>query len=88
MIRDRRLKITPAPLESQPASPILLRLTLHRWRIRVFGLHPMRRAARAIWRAEPLRHDSLATELASLAEYNRAVLLEMLIQHDAQTRAA
>jgi hypothetical protein len=47
-------------------------------RIRVFDFQPKRRAARAIDRAEPLRHDALATELASLAEYNRAVLGEML----------
>jgi hypothetical protein len=38
------------------AAPILLRLALHRWRIRIFDFQPKRRAARAIDRAEPLRH--------------------------------
>ncbi len=47
----------------------------------------MRRPAPAINRAKPLRHDPLATELASLAKHNRAVFLEMLIKDDAQVRA-
>jgi hypothetical protein len=38
------------------AAPILLRLALHRWRVRIFDFQPKRRAARAIDRAEPLRH--------------------------------
>src|SRR5262249_51207815 len=38
------------------APPILLRLALYRWRIRIFDLEPMRRAARAIRRPEPFRH--------------------------------
>jgi hypothetical protein len=44
----------------------------------------MRRAAPAIGRAEPLRHNALATEPASLAKYSRAVFLEMLVEYDAQ----
>jgi hypothetical protein len=60
-------------------APILLGLALHCRRIRIFDFQPKRRAARAIDRAEPLRHDPLAAEPASLAKYNRAVLLEMLV---------
>jgi hypothetical protein len=41
----------------------------------------MRGSTRAVERAKPLAHDALATELAGLAEYNRAVLFEMLIEH-------
>jgi hypothetical protein len=37
----------------------------------------MSRTARAVWRAESLRHNALATELASLAKHDLAVLLEM-----------
>ena len=66
------------------SAPILFGFSLHRWRIRIFDFQPKRRAARAIDRAEPLRHDSLAAKLAGLAEYNRAVPLEMLVEHDAQ----
>jgi hypothetical protein len=43
------------------APPILLRLALHRWCIRIFDLHPMRRAPRTIGRAESLRHDAPMT---------------------------
>ena len=48
----------------------------------------MRRTPGAIRRAEPFRHDPLTTELARLAVNNRAVLLEVFIEHDAQMRAA
>jgi anaerobic glycerol-3-phosphate dehydrogenase len=48
----------------------------------------MRGTARAIRRVKPLRHDALTTELARLAKHNSAVLLEMLIENDAQVRAA
>jgi hypothetical protein len=37
---------------------------------------------------KPLRNDPLATELARFAEYNRAVIGEMLVENDAQVRAA
>jgi hypothetical protein len=70
-------------LRSRLAAPILLRLAHHRWRFRVLDLDPMRRPSRAIRRAKALAYDPLATELASLPEYNRAVLLEMLVEHDA-----
>jgi hypothetical protein len=48
----------------------------------------MRRTPRAIGRAKPLAYDPLTPELARFAEYNGAVLLEMLIEDDAQVRAA
>src|SRR5262249_25270930 len=35
--------ISPELLRRALAPPILLRLPLHRWRIRIFDLHPMRR---------------------------------------------
>jgi hypothetical protein len=63
--------------------PTMSRLALHRWRIRIFDLEPKRRAARAIDRAKPLRHDPLAAKPASLAKYDRAVLHEMLVEYDA-----
>jgi hypothetical protein len=62
------------------AAPILLRLALHRWRIRIFDFQPKRRAARAIDRAEPLRHDALTTEFAGVLKDDLAVLLEMLVE--------
>ena len=37
--------------------------------------------------AEPLGHDALAPQSAGFAKYNRAILLEILIEHDAQMRA-
>ena len=41
-------------------------------------------ASGPIGRAEPFRDDAFTAELAGFAEYNRAVLLEMLIEDDAQ----
>src|SRR6516225_9343975 len=54
---------TEAPLNS---APILFGLTFHRGRVRVLELEPIRRAAAAVARAEPLRHDALASELAGV----------------------
>jgi hypothetical protein len=61
-------------------TPILFGLALYRWRIRIFDFQPKRRPAPAIDRAEPLRHDPLASEPASLMEYGLAVLLVMLVK--------
>jgi hypothetical protein len=44
----------------------------------------MRRTARAVGRAKPLADDTLAAELASFAINDHAVLIEMLIEDDAQ----
>jgi hypothetical protein len=69
------------------AAPILLSLTLHCWGLWVFNLHPMRRAPRAIGRAESLQNDPLTAKSAGLAKHNCAVLLDMLIEDEAQMRA-
>jgi hypothetical protein len=68
MIRDRRLKITPAPLESQPASPILLRLTLHRWRIRVLAFTQC--GERPERYGEPSRFDTTPSQPSLQASRN------------------
>ena len=69
----------------QLSAPILLRLALYRWRIRIFYFQPKRRAAPAIGRAEAFAHNALATETASLAKYSSAIFL-MLVEYDAQIR--
>ena len=69
-------------------SPILLSLSPDSWRFRVFDLHPIRRAPRPIKRAEPLRHDPLAAEPASVLEENIAVAFENLVQDNSVMRAA
>ena len=49
------------------SSPFLFRLALHRRGRRVLELEPMSGAAADIRRAEPLRHNALAAELAGVA---------------------
>src|SRR6516164_64904 len=61
----------PRPRASLPALPD-------------FYFQPTRRAPAAIGRSEAFRHNALATEPASLAKYNRTVLLVMLVEYDAQ----
>jgi len=48
----------------------------------------MLRAAGAIQRAEPLRHNAVAAELAGVLEYNVAVAFVVLVEHDAGVRGA
>jgi hypothetical protein len=48
----------------------------------------MLRPAGAIERAEPLRHDALAAELASLREYDIAVADVMLVERNPLRRLA
>ena|SRR6516164_7701185 len=67
-----------------PSPPILLRLTLYRWRIRIFHFQPKGRTARAIDGAESLRNDALTAELAGEAEDDLAVALVLLVEYDAQ----
>jgi hypothetical protein len=67
------------------AAPIFLSLTLHRRRLRVLDLQPIFKAARVIGRAEPLRHNALASEPASLLEDDRAVAIVVIIEADAIT---
>src|SRR4051812_45100553 len=47
---------------------ILFRLALHRRRLRILELQPVRRAARPTTRAEALRHNPLGTQLAGVLE--------------------
>ena len=62
-------------------APILLRLPPDRRRGRVLELEPVRRAAGAVARAEPLGDDALAAELAGVLEHRQpAVVLQVLVQ--------
>ena len=68
-------------------TPILFRLTTDGWCLRVLELEPIRRAARPIARAEPLRHDPLAAERAGVLKHSQpAVALQVLVE--AETGAA
>ena len=70
-----RATIGPNPLQF-PASP-----RAH-WRIRVFALDPVRRAAGTVAQVLALRHDAFQAKLA--LEDERAVfMLEVFIQADA-----
>jgi len=60
------------------SAPILLGLSLHRWRFRVLELQPVLRAAGAVTRAETLRHDALATEFAGVPKYALAIMSKVL----------
>src|SRR5689334_3248521 len=61
-------------------------LSLYCWRFRIFDLHPMRNSTGAVRRAKPLRHGALATELTCRPVDARTVVLEILIEYDAQMR--
>jgi hypothetical protein len=60
-------------------TPILFGLALHRRRVRIFDFQPKRRAAPAIGRAEPLRYDALAGELAGVFKYSLASARKMTL---------
>jgi hypothetical protein len=47
---------------------------------RVLELQPMARAARAIGRAEAFAHDAFKAELASVAKYDVAGLVDVLVE--------
>jgi hypothetical protein len=64
--------MTASAIGPRISAPILLGLALHRWRLGIFDLHPMQRAARAIGRAKPFADNALATETARLAVDNNA----------------
>src|SRR5947207_15010124 len=66
----------------------LTRCTPHCRCFRIFDFHPMRRSARAVRRAEPLRHDALAAELAGVLKENVAIAPEDLVEHNAEIRPA
>jgi hypothetical protein len=48
----------------------------------------MRRAPGAVQRADALRHDALATELAGVGKQNVAVAFKNLVQYNSRMRAA
>src|SRR6202008_3130346 len=73
-IRTRRMARSGTPPPSL-AGPTLLCLASHRGRGRFFNLDQMADAAGAIRRAEPLRHDALATERTGVLKDNRAIPL-------------
>jgi hypothetical protein len=63
-------------------APLFLGFPLHRRRCAVFNLDPMFASAGTIGRPEPLRHNALAAERASVLEDDRAVALKMFIEGD------
>ena len=70
-----------------PWPPIFLRFAFYCWRIRVFALDPVARAARTINRVAPLRYDPFQPELAGMLEHEWPVfLIEVLIEPYARRR--
>src|SRR5215831_15360976 len=84
--RDSEGPFAPRPKRSAPRgrlsspAPILLRLALHRRRIRVLEFQPILRPIGAVARPEPLRHDAFESHLAGVPEYALAVVGEVLVQ--------
>jgi hypothetical protein len=74
LCRTRTLRLSPR-VTASPVAPVLFGLTSDRGRARIFDLHPMRRAPGTIKRAEPLRDNALAAELAGVLKDNFAVAL-------------
>ena len=68
------------------SSPILLRLTTDGWRCWVLELQPIRRAARPIARAQPLRDDAFAAEPTGVLEDRHPVVLQVFVQSHATER--
>src|SRR5262249_5589892 len=58
-------------------TPILFGFPLHCRCIRVLHFEPIGRAAGTVGRSKALRHDSLKTELAGVAEYDVDVLVKV-----------
>jgi hypothetical protein len=54
------------PAHPSPSAPILFSLALDCGRRGILDLEPMIRATRSVRRAEPLRYDPFATELAGI----------------------
>jgi len=77
-----------APAYPALTPPIFLGLASHRRCRRVLDLEPIANAAGAILRAQPLRHDPLAAERASVVEDDCAIASEMLIERDAVADAS
>jgi hypothetical protein len=66
-----------------PAVPVLLRLAAYRRRGRILNLQPVLDPAGSIRRAEPLAHDPLTAERASVLEDHRALAAVVLAEGDA-----
>ena len=66
----------------QMSGPNLLRLALHRWRIRIFNFDPMRRTPGAIGRRCPRNQST------GFAVDNHAVLVKTLVENETELRAA
>jgi hypothetical protein len=69
-------------------TPLLFGLARDSGCLRVFDFYPIIGPARAIGRAEALRHDALAAKRASLAIDDCAIRSEVLVEHDARMFAA
>src|SRR5262249_45236647 len=61
-------------------TPILFGFPLHCRCIRVLHFEPIGRAVGTVGRSKALRHDSLETELAGVAEYDVAGLVDVLLK--------
>ena len=77
-VGDKRLLVCKFPLRHRLPTPVFLGLPLHRGRVRVLALNPVRRATRTIRRVTPLRHDAFQSELACVRKDRRAVAVQML----------
>src|SRR5204863_4296801 len=69
-----------------PLTPVLFGLPLHGWRVRIFRLDPVRRAAGTIRRIAALRDDAFKPKLAGMREHGRAIVLNILVQPQARGR--
>jgi hypothetical protein len=60
---------------------MLLGFALHRRTCRVLALDPVPRATGAVGGAKALRHDAFKTEFASVAKYDIARFVDVLVEH-------
>jgi len=67
--------------------PVFLSLPPHGWRVRVLALDPVRRAPGTIAGIAALRNNAFEPKFASVLEYERAILIEMLIEPQPWRRA-
>jgi hypothetical protein len=66
-----------------PAAPIFFRFALQGRRLRILDLEPVIHSAGTVRRAEALRHDALAAEIADVLVDDGAVANVMLVESDA-----
>jgi glutaminyl-peptide cyclotransferase len=67
---------SPSPLACPP----------HRWAVWVLDLNPITGRPGMVGRGEPLRHDALEPELAGVPEHHGALLVGVLVEHNAGRR--